>query len=78
MGALNTDDGNDTITGSGNFSGILLSGYSSTFETGKGDDVIYGCGGDAGIINENTNILNTDDGKNIIFGSGFQGIVKYG
>jgi hypothetical protein len=72
IGTLNTDEGNDTITGIGSSYGIVT-GYGSTFDTGKGNDVITGTGS-SGLGNEGT--LNTDDGNDTITGTGYDyGIV---
>jgi hypothetical protein len=63
MGTLNTDDGNDTITGfatsSGN--GITIS-FGSTLNTGNGDDQITGISNvNNGFVNGGT--VNTSDGS---------------
>jgi hypothetical protein len=65
---FNTDDGNDTITGSGIIDGITIAS-GSTFDTGKGDDIIIGnASSEFGLRNSGT--LTTDNGNDIITGTG--------
>jgi hypothetical protein len=69
---FDTGTGNDRISGYAYFtydsgSGHGLSNYSFTFNTGDGDDTIYGTGF-YGIYNKG--FINTDNGKDIITGSG--------
>src|SRR4028119_949376 len=63
VGVLNTDDGNDTITGHGTDTGIII-GYLHTLDTGNGDDVFTGTGTIYGF--ENSGTFNTSDGNDII------------
>jgi hypothetical protein len=65
---LNTNDGNDTITGISTFGGIINQ-YSSILDTGKGNDLITGTGGQSYGGFQNAGTLNTDDGNDTITGT---------
>ncbi|MEY2831853.1 MAG: hypothetical protein RLZZ574_1111, partial [Cyanobacteriota bacterium] len=62
---LNTNNGNDTITGTG-FDGFFLS-ESSSINTGSGNDAITGTGFAVGINSRGT--INTGNGDDTITGS---------
>jgi hypothetical protein len=72
VGTLNTDDGNDTVTGYATSSGNGITiGFGSTLDSGKGNDVIIGYSfrnGGNGIVNVGT--FNTSDGNDWISASG--------
>jgi hypothetical protein len=73
---INTGNGNDTITGTGNRSGIDISGSrsisnGSSIDTGNGNDIITGTGIDYGInFNSANNSIDTGKGDDIITGTG--------
>jgi hypothetical protein len=71
VGVLNTEDGNDTITGTALTYGIYTR-YNSTFDTGKGNDVITGISKFSGFLNVGT--FSTGEGDDIITGTGGKGI----
>jgi len=60
-------EGNDVITGSGRYVGILTNS-GSIFDTGDGNDRIRGSSGDTGISNEGT--IDTSDGNDSIISEG--------
>jgi hypothetical protein len=65
-GIINTGDGDDTIMGTGQANGIVIS-YNSTLDTGRGDDIITGDGG-IGLYNGSAT-FNTGDGNDTITGN---------
>jgi len=72
---INTGNGNDTITGTGNRSGIAIAGSrisnGSSIDTGDGNDTIAGIGLDYGINFSSANdSIDTGKGDDIITGTG--------
>jgi hypothetical protein len=67
-GIANTLAGNDKITGTGDFSGIILKGRDTAINTGNGNDKISGSGGVFGITIGISDIQNT--GGTITTGNG--------
>jgi hypothetical protein len=69
-GTINTGNGNDTITGTGDYAGIDIDSFIDTvdpiIDTGKGDDIITGIGGYYGLLL--SSFLNTGDGNDTIIG----------
>lgn len=68
---LNTGDGSDLIVASAGDAGYGLFNFG-TIDTGKGDDRIVAKAGRAGIVNYNTIV--TEEGNDLIRGSGIYGI----
>ena len=66
FGTINTDSGNDSITGSREEGNRILN--FGTINTGSGDDLITGSGGLYGIDNWGT--IDTGNGNDTIIGSG--------
>lgn len=76
-GTIKTDDGKDSIFGSGSSIGILLYQTGSIY-TGRGNDSITAIGNDFDGINNIFGVINTGDGNDVISGTGGStGIYNY-
>jgi Ca2+-binding RTX toxin-like protein len=74
-GSIETEEGDDTINGTGRIVGI---DNNSAIRTGSDDDTIYGKGGEYGIFTNAIASIDTGEGNDMIIGIGSIGIFNSG